>query len=142
MNQIFRVKIIHGVLTHPEPGVFQDFLYSLKHDWWYELIIRRIVKKRTDNQNRYYWGIVLGYIAMELAGTTVTSEKEEIHRLLARHFLGERDFTVRTIGGIDFIQTPSTTSLDTIEFFEYIEAVRKWAAEFLHINIPDPKKVD
>jgi hypothetical protein len=79
---------------------------------------------------------------MELTGSTVAAEKEEIHRLLARHFLGERDFYVQTIGGIDFISTPSTTTLDTIQFTEYIEAVRKWAAEFLNINIPDPKKVD
>lgn len=143
MNPIFRIKIIHGVLTFKSPDLFKEFLLTLKHNWPYELIVRPIIKKRTDRQNRYYFGVVLPMITEEIAGSQVAAEKEEVHRLLARHFLGtSEDIEGPFIGGIAFLKTPSTTSLNTVEFTEYIEAVRKWAAEFLNLDIPDPKRVD
>jgi hypothetical protein len=34
----------------------------------------------------------------------------------------------------------SSKILDTVEFTNYIEQIREWAAEFLNMNIPDPMR--
>jgi hypothetical protein len=132
---IHRIKIIHGKKIYEDPELYQKDLLNLKHDWPYEQIIRRIRKPRTDRQNRYYWGVVIDYIARQMG----ESDKNEVHKTLARHFLG---FEEESYGGVTFEKTPSTTSLSTVEFTEYIEMVRRWAAEFLALNIPDPDQVD
>jgi len=141
MNPKFRVKIIHGRLEYENEQLYREFLLSLKHDWPYELTIKQIVKPRTDRQNRYYWGVVIDMICYQISGNTSSAEKEEVHRSLARHFLVEDH--VNLVGGVNISSAPpSTTSLSTVEFTEYIESVRKWAAEFLYLNIPDPNQVD
>jgi len=141
MNPKFRVKIIHGRLEYENEQLYREFLLSLKHDWPYELTIKQIVKPRTDRQNRYYWGVVIDMITQEICGNTNAVEKEEIHRSLARHFLVEDHIDL--VGGVQINKVPpSTTSLSTVEFKEYIEMVRRWAAEFLYMNIPDPKEAE
>jgi hypothetical protein len=132
---IHRIKIIHGRLQYEDEDKFYRNLLTLKHDWPYELIIRSIRKKRTDKQNRYYWGVVIDYIARQMG----ESDKDEVHKTLAMHFLGYEE---QTYGGVSFQSTRSTTSLSTEEMTEYIETVRRWAAEFLALNIPDPDQVD
>ena len=141
MNPTFRIKLIHGVIVHEDHDRYTEYLKGLKHDWPYEMIVRPIVKPRTDRQNRYYWGVVIELITMELCGTRANVDKEETHRSLAEHFL--TDGHVNMVGGVPIKSAPpSTTSLSTIEFNEYIEVVRRWAAEFIHLDIPDPEEVD
>ena len=135
MDLIHRIKIIHGRKVYEDPEIYKTDLLNLKHDWLYEQIIRSIRKKRTDKQNRYYWGVVIDYIARQMG----ESDREEVHKSLARNFLG---FEEQSYGGVSFEKVPSTTSLSTEEFTEYIEIVRRWAAEFLYINIPDPEQID
>lgn len=36
----------------------------------------------------------------------------------------------------------STAKLKTGEFEEYLESIRRWAAQFLELPIPDPNQVD
>jgi len=141
MNQKLRIKVFHGKIVYEDLEAYRLLLLSLKHDWPYELVIKPIVKPRTDRQNRYYWGVVIDMICYQISGNTSSAEKEEVHRSLVRHFLVEDH--VNLVGGVNISSAPpSTTSLSTVEFTEYIESVRKWAAEFLYLNIPDPNQVD
>jgi len=38
--------------------------------------------------------------------------------------------------GLSIIE--STTAMDTVRFMKYYRDIQRWAAEFLHIYIPDP----
>jgi hypothetical protein len=142
MNPIHRCKIIHGELQVEDTTRFKDFLLSLKHDWPYELVIRPIKKSRTLKQNRYYWGVVVELITLEIAGTNSNVEKHEVHRALARYFLDFDNERIFETGGVTFGERISTTELSTVEFNEYIENIQRWAAEYLNIVIPDPDQTD
>lgn len=67
---------------------------------------------RSDNQNRYYWGICLSLIADETGHTT-----EEIHEVMKRKFL-PRKFV--SFAGVTEEVPKSTTTLTTKEMEEYL----------------------
>lgn len=52
-------------------------------------------------------------------------DPEETHQNLKEHF-----------------KVDTTTKMKTVEFQEYIERCRRFAAEFLELNIPDPDQID
>ncbi len=84
---------------------------------------------RSQQQNRYYWGVVLKTIGLELG-----YEPEEAHQIFAAMFLSyEKDN--RTF-------TRSTTTLKTNETEDYLEKVRRFAAMELSINVPLPNEIE
>lgn len=88
------------------------------------------VPERTLRQNRYYWGVVLKIIALE----TGENDIERLHEQMKYKFLKRRDG--------DKVWVGSTKELSTAEFTDYIEAIRKWALEYLDIQVPDAGEVD
>ena len=87
-------------------------------------------KHRTNEQNAYYHGVVLKMIADE-CGYRGEAELEGLHEELKRMFLPKN-------GRLNIVK--STASLSTVEFSDYIEKVRAWAAEELSLYIPDPNE--
>lgn len=92
--------------------------------------------KRSDPQNRYYWGCVVREVCVrlrQLGHQWITDE--DCHEFLKLKFNFEQ-----IVGeGGEVMELPkSTTGLTKTEFGEYIDRVRMWAADFLGINIPDP----
>lgn len=87
-------------------------------------------KHRTDDQNRYYRGVVLKMVA-DHSGYCGQEELEALHYEMRRRFLPNR-------GRLNI--PVSTTALDTVEMTEYIENIRRWAAEELQLYIPDPNE--
>lgn len=96
----------------------------------------RLYSKRSDNQNRYYWGIVIKEIGIrlrDLGHAWLTDE--DVHDMMKLKFNHEQ--IVSEEGEV--LELPkSTTSFTKAEFGEYVDRVRMWAADFLNINIPDP----
>ena len=95
------------------------------------LRVEKVKKKRSNNQNEYYWGVVIEYVreAIRMLGFDLT--KDETH-----DFLKARFNSVEIAG---LIVPKSTTSLSTEEFNRYIETIVKWVAERFHIVIPPPE---
>jgi hypothetical protein len=94
--------------------------------------------KRSDPQNRYYWGIVIKEIALRLRelGHQWISD-EDVHDMMKLKFNCEQ---VPSENG-ELMELPkSTTELTKTQFNEYVENVRVWAAEFLGLCIPDPNE--
>src|SRR6185369_5415151 len=92
--------------------------------------------KRTDQKNRYYWGLVVPLVqkGIEDLGTEVT--REETHEFLKGRFnttLITNEDTGECMGF-----PLSTTRLNKEQFAEYIEKIQRFGAEFLQIEIPDP----
>ena len=92
----------------------------------------KLRKHRTDAQSRYYRGVVLKTIA-DYSGYSGQEELEALHYEMRRRFLPNR-------GRLNI--PVSTTALDTVEMTEYIENIRRWAAEELQLYIPDPNEVE
>jgi hypothetical protein len=92
--------------------------------------------KRTNPQNRYYWGLVIPMIqkGIEDMGTELT--KEETHEMLKAKF-NYSELVNTSTGECELI--PRTTStLTTVQFMGYLEKIQRFAAEFLGLVIPDP----
>lgn len=94
--------------------------------------------KRTLPQNAYYWSVVIGEITIRLRelGHQHLSP-ETVHEMMKMKFNYEREINEATGEVLDIPKT--TTVLNKLEFSEYIENIRQWAAQFLSINIPDPE---
>lgn len=86
-------------------------------------------KRRSLNQNNYYWGEVIEMLS-EYTGYT----PNEMHDALRWKFLRKQTPT-----GLDFPR--STSALTTSEFEDYLSQIRVWAAQDLNCPIPLPNEV-
>lgn len=83
-------------------------------------------------QNKYYWGVVIKYLAEEIGYTP-----EVMHEYMKEKFLTPSYCGMPDGGGIHI--HPSTKGLSTIAFENYLYEIRKWAGEFLSLDIPLPR---
>jgi hypothetical protein len=108
-----------------------------------EIIVRKKKKYRSSEQNRYYWGVVIPYILrafIELGNALQEGNKEHIglvHIFLKRRFLESKKVSNANGELIEF--DPTTTGLTTFQFMGYLAEIGQWAAEDLHIVIPEPE---
>ena len=84
-------------------------------------------RKRSDQQNRYYWGVVIKLISAHTG-----YEPEEMHQIMAEKYLSYEK------NGRTF--TRSTTKLKTMEFEDYMEQCRRFAAIDIQVYIPLPNE--
>ncbi len=92
--------------------------------------------KRSDPQNRYYWGIVIKEISIRLRelGHNWLSDND-VHEMMKMKF-NHKD-AISKEGEV--LEIPmSTANLNKTEFGEYVDKVRQWASDFLDIYIPEP----
>lgn len=90
--------------------------------------------KRSNPQNRYYWGAVIPIVrdCLRDAGHRLTIE--DTHLMLRGRFLTE---AIHLQHG-DFIdQIRSTSSLSKSEFSDYIEDIRSFMQEYFNTDIPE-----
>jgi hypothetical protein len=90
---------------------------------------------RSLEQNRYYFGVVLRTIA-EHTGHTV----DDLHEFFKAHCL-PKHLAICDGNGVlqgDLVVGGSTRQLDKVQFGEYVESIRQFAAERLDVTIPDP----
>lgn len=102
--------------------------FAAGEDSKFVLEINKSKNKRSLNQNKYYWGVVIKIFSDDTGYTP-----EECHQWLASKFLQY------TKNGRDF--TRSTKQLDTKEFEEYTEKCRQWLYHELNLHIPLPNEV-
>lgn len=108
---------------------YRAYLAGFKEGTRIELVLRRQTKRRTDPQNKYYWGCIVPILGEHFGYT-----KEEMHEALKWLFLRKPESDPPTVG--------STAKLDTRAFNEYIEQIQMWAAENFAIVIPDPEEIE
>jgi len=105
-------------------------------------IFRPVTKKRSSDQNRYYWGVVLPMLAgaFQDAGNAISPDSpddlQNLHDFLKQRFLPPRILADRRGEGHEL--PPSTAALSTAQFAEYTDQVRQFAVEYFFLNIPDP----
>ena len=126
MIPIFTGSVYNGGLKFDRRSSVDEYIGTLIGQR-VEVIIRKPRTKRSDVQNSYYWGVVIELLSKELG-----YDKDEMHEILKYKFLQSNAM------GMPYIK--STTKLSTGEFEEYLSKIKQWAAEFLHIVIPDPNE--
>lgn len=99
------------------------------------ILIERTTAARSQQQNRWYWGVIVDLLS-EHTGFT----PDEMHEVLKAKFLPKKLSVTDGNGEIreEFVIGGSSAKLNKVEFGEYCEAIRRWAAEELDVIIPDP----
>ena len=102
-----------------------------------DITIRKHKSKRSNEQNRYYFGVVLPILA-DYFGHDNTEDMHEDMKLKFNPIESKIE-PGKTIGG-------TTTKLSTVDFFSaetsYVERICRWAATEYSIYIPPPKKAE
>lgn len=96
-------------------------------------------RKRSHEQNRYYWGVIVRMVKAHLTeewGEMLTDD--DTHELLK----AQCNTTEIERDGKSVRMARSTKDLTTAEFEEYAERCRRFASEFLGMYIPDPNEYD
>lgn len=112
---------------------FKESLRRMR-DGAVRVTVERVHATRSLQQSRYYWGVVV-----ELLSDHTGYTPDEIHELLKAKFIPKKLAVTDGNGEIvgEFVIGGTTTKLNKIEFGEYIESIRQWAAE-IGVVIPDP----
>jgi len=112
------------------------WIKTFKNGTHVECTIRKHRSKRSNEQNRYYWGVVISILSDHFG-----YDPEEMHEEMKLMFnpIRSKIDPARTIGG-------STTKLSTVEFFSdeqsYVERICRWAAEQHGVYIPPPDSAE
>lgn len=101
-----------------------------------EVTIRRAT--RSLAQNAYWWGVVVEMISEQTGYTP-----DEVHEFLKAKFIPKKLAFCDGNGEVvdEYVLGGSTRKMNTLQFGEYMETVRRWAAETLGLNIPDPESL-
>lgn len=122
----FKAKVLNGKLVLPSTKLFIENLKNFEGKE-VELIIQRYRKSRTLKQNAYYWGAIIPILA-DYCGY----DDQEIHEALKIKFLSKKGIIPTVI---------STTKLNTAQFTDYIERIKRWASIELNVVVPDPDEI-
>ena len=127
-------NIEKGKLTLRNRQIFSEELKGLSGDVTVTVVEGR--GKRSDGQNRFYWGCVC-----KLISDTTGYTPEEVHEFLKEKFLSKKEHII--IGSEEHdVEMATTTKLSTKEFEEYIENIRRFASMELQIDIPSPNEYE
>jgi hypothetical protein len=132
INPVFLGKAKNGTLNLQSPDTFRKYLYSL-NDKDVECVVRLPRKDRSNQENRYYFGVVVNLIS-EHTGYT----PEEVHEFLKLKFLSK----IIVMAGKDERIPRSSTSLSTLEWEKWMTEIREWAAQELSLVIPEPNQIE
>ena len=99
----------------------------------YAFKIKQVRKKRSLNQNNYYFGVIVKTLASELGYFP-----DEMHEILKQKFR-PKEVIIKATGEV-FTVGASTTEDKTYDAEEYYYKIRTWALSELDILIPLPNE--
>jgi len=120
-----------------EKDAIKRWCRTFKDDTKIDVTIRKHSSKRTNEQNKYYWGVVIPILGDYFGH----DNPEDMHEDLKQKFnpTESKIEAGKMIGG-------TTTKLSTIDFMvaedSYIERICRWASDEFQIYIPPPKRVE
>lgn len=127
-------RVEAGKLAIRNRAALSKALHGMKDG---EVLIRieRLSATRSQQQNRWYWGVIVQLLADHTGYTP-----DEMHELLKAKFIPKRFAVANGNGEIqdELVIGGSSAKLNTVEFGEFCEAIRQWAAGDLGVVIPDP----
>ena len=98
-------------------------------------------KSRSNNQNRFYWGVILPLVQNGLLDATGELRSvDNIHYKILLPLFAPLNEIVNKDTGECISERLTSSEMTTTQFMEYIMEVQKWSAEFLSIDIPNPNE--
>jgi len=128
MNAILYGKVSKGKLILDYPEKLVVLLASLENKR-IELMVRKETTVRSSQQNRYLWGIIYAIIS-----DNTGYDPEQVHDAMKVKFASKH-----LDNGL--VITERTSKMDTARMTQYIDDIKRWAAEFLGLYIPDAGEV-
>ena len=110
-----------------------------------EITIEKARNKRTNPQNRWYWGVAVEMVSMRLLELGSPMNKEDLHTLIKlavgkiEPSLIYHEIVIESTGEI-ITQLKSTSELTTTDFMAFKQHIQQWAVDTLDIQIPDPNE--
>lgn len=130
---ILNAQLVHGQLKLNRRKL--ELLLKSRRDCELAVIIERKTATRSLAQNNWYWSGIIGSIS-DYTGYT----PEETHEFCKAKFLPNKITLADKDGEVieEIVIGTSTAKLNKIQFGEYIDSIRQWAAETLDLDIKDP----
>lgn len=108
-----------------------------------EITIEQAKNKRTNPQNRWYWGVAVEMISHLMLDLGSPLSKEDCH-VMIKMAVGNiepsliyEEIVIESTGEI-IRRMKSTSELTTTDFMAFKQHIQQWATETIDINIPDP----
>lgn len=128
ITPIHLAEIKNNELHYFYPELLNKWLVQL-NEQKVEVIIRKRKNTRSNQQNKYLWGVVYQLISNETG-----MDVEEVHNFFKIKYLKKYVGKFLTVG--------STTKLSTTEFNNYIDSICSFASQELNIEMPLPNTIN
>lgn len=124
-----------GQLRIHNRRAFDDQIRQFKDGAQVEVAVTIRRTSRSLKANAWYWGGIIQPIS-DYTGYT----PDEVHEWAKAKFIPKKLAICNGNGEVvdEYVLGGSTRKMNTIEFSEYCEALRQWAAETLNLYIADP----
>jgi len=104
----------------------------------FTISIEKRRSKRSNEQNKYYWGVVVSLMMQGLIDIGYVMDEETTHDFI------KTEFNYKILVNEETGETKkipiSTSNLTKTEFSEMIEKIKIFASEWLGVYIPDPNE--
>ena len=135
MNYEIRSEVKNGTLTR-NVNLIKDAIATFEGK---QIVIKieKFKKKRSTQQNRFYFGIVVPIVqnCLKEAGHIMTNEST--HDLIKLKFLKETLFVNETTGEV-IERIKSTTELSTSQFMDLLAEINNFTFEYFGVSLPSP----
>ena len=118
-------------------------LNAIKHFNNTEVVITfsKAKKERSNQQNRFYWGVVVPLVQNGLLEATgELRSNENIHYKILLPMFAPVNELVNKDTGECISEKITSSDMTTTQFMQFILEVQKWSAEFLSVDIPNPNE--
>lgn len=135
MTEVRTIGTIEGgKLNLYNRELFAKQISNLK-DCKVEITVKKHFKKRSTEQSRYYWGVVVPMVQDAINGLGNEFTAEETHEFLKARFNAKN---IASKDGEAISVPVSTTKLNTVEFVAYLERINLFCSEYFGFSIPEP----
>ena len=102
------------------------------------VVLSENAKKRSCKQNAFYWGQVVAPVLDLFLEWGNEADEDDVHEFLKERFCSSPKILMLQDGKRAPV-LKSTTKLTTLEFSDYVEKIRAWAAQY-DTQIPLPSE--
>lgn len=139
---VYISRITNGKVNPAHHAKIAEVLNSLDGELA-KITIEKHVKKRSDNQSRYYFGVVVRFVHAILKQENPNATLREAHQFCKLEEVGNLlDYKIVLVNDVTHIipEIKSTSELTTMEFEAFLERIRQWALNTAGVIIPLPNE--